>query len=259
MSTLRASVSSRRRLGTLMILRDVTHESIGERLKTQFITAISHELRTPMAVIKGMSEVIAASEGAPNRRLLETLARNVDILDRMIVELLDVSELSSGKLNIRREPIDMEDLLWRVVTGLAPEIRRSGLDVSVLVRQAAELVVPGDDQRLRWALGHLLQNAVHYTESGGHILVTASLTDETHVTVQVSDTGVGIHPDDMPHIFEQFYRGRAVNAAGKLIDPRGLGQGLFIAHKVIEAHDGRLEAASTPGQGSVFTAILPRR
>jgi signal transduction histidine kinase len=246
------------RLGTLMILRDVTHESIGERLKTHFITAISHELRTPMAVIKGMSQVIAASEGAPNQRLLETLARNVEILDRMIVELLDVSELSSGELNIRRDPIDMEDLLWRVVTGLAPEIRRSGLDVSVLVRQASALTVPGDDQRLRWALGHLLQNAVHYTESGGHILVTASLTDDTHVTVQVSDTGVGIHPDDMPHIFEQFYRGRAVNAAGRLIDPRGLGQGLFIAQKVIEAHGGRVEAASAPGQGSVFTVILPR-
>ncbi|MDZ4768495.1 MAG: PAS domain-containing sensor histidine kinase [Chloroflexota bacterium] len=246
------------RLGTIMILRDVTRETLGERLKEHFITAISHELRTPMAVIKGMSDVIASSEGAPNRRLLETLARNVEILDRMIVELLDVSELSGGEFSIRSERIDVEDLLWRVVGGQSPEIKRSGLDVSVLVRDASALVVTGDDQRLRWALGHLLQNAVHYTEQGGHILVTASLTDAAHLTIQVSDTGAGIRDQDMPYIFDRFYRGKARTVQGRLIDPRGLGQGLFIAQKVIQAHGGDVAAASAPGQGSVFTAVLPR-
>jgi signal transduction histidine kinase len=126
------------------------------------------------------------------------------------------------------------------------------------VRDASALRVQGDDQRLRWALGHLLQNAVHYTEQGGHILVAASLTDASHLTIQVSDTGTGIREQDMPYIFDRFYRGKARTSTGRLIDPRGLGQGLFIARRVIEVHSGSLEAASAVGQGSVFTAMLPR-
>ncbi|MBL8133033.1 MAG: PAS domain-containing protein [Anaerolineae bacterium] len=245
------------RLGTIMILRDVTHEALSERLKEHFVTAISHELRTPMAVIKGMSEVIAASDGPPNRKLLATLARNVEILDRMIVELLDISELASGDFSIRHEELDAEELLWQVVGGQAPEIKRAGLDVSVLVRDASQLRLIGDNQRLRWALGHLLQNAIHYTERGGHILVAASASDHEHIAIQVSDTGVGIREEDLPRIFDRFFRGQARTASGKLIDPRGLGQGLFIARKVIQAHGGELEAASAVGQGSVFTALLP--
>ncbi len=246
------------RMGTIMILRDITREALTDRLKEHFITAISHELRTPMAVIKGMSEVIAATDGAPNRRLLETLVRNVEILDRMIVELLDISELGGENFSIRREHLEVEELLWQIVGGHSPEIKRSGLDVSILVRGASNLWLIGDDQRLRWALGHLLQNAIHYTQQGGHILVTATLADEESLAIQFSDTGVGIREQDMPHIFEQFYRGEARTAGGKLIDPRGLGQGLYIARRVIEAHNGRLEAASMKGQGSVFTALLPR-
>ncbi|MBK8023363.1 MAG: PAS domain-containing protein [Chloroflexi bacterium] len=247
------------RLGTVMILRDVTHEALSERLKEHFISAISHELRTPMAVIKGMSEVIAAGDGPPNRKLLGTLARNVEILDRMIVELLDISELASGDFVLRQEELDAEELLWQVVAGQAPEIKRSGLDVSVLVRDASQLRLIGDDQRLRWALGHLLQNAIHYTEREGHILVAASASDREHIAIQVSDTGVGIRDEDMPRIFDRFFRGQARSASGKLIDPRGLGQGLYIARRVIQAHGGDLEAASMVGQGSVFTALLPIR
>jgi signal transduction histidine kinase len=248
------------RLGTIIVLRDVTRDVLSERLKDQFITAISHELRTPMAVIKGVSEVILeqGEEGKPNRRLLETLSRNVDILDRMIVELLDISELSGEDLAVRSDTLRLEELLWNILNGLQPETKRAGLDVSVMVRDTPALAVRGDEQRLRWALGHLLQNSIRYTESGGHILLTASRSDEGHIAVQVVDTGVGISERDLPHIFERFYRGEPRTASGKLIDPRGLGQGLFIARKVAEAHGGYLTVRSQPGQGSVFTLVLPK-
>ena len=248
------------RLGTIIVLRDVTREALSERLKEHFITAISHELRTPMAVIKGMSEVVAhhAEQGKPvNQRLLETLTRNVDILDRMIVELLDISELSSGTFTVRQDKVNLEPLIWSVVNGMMPEIRRSNLDVSVTMRQNSRLNIIGDDERMRWALGHLLQNSIVYNESGGHIVVTAGLSDSDRVAVQVADTGVGISDEDMPHIFEHFYRGKPRNQSGKLLDPRGLGQGLFIARRVAEAHNGYL-TASSPGQGSIFTMVLPR-
>lgn len=247
------------RLGTMIVLRDVTRSALSERLKDQFITAISHELRTPMAAIKGMSEVIANQpEGKPvNRRFLETISRNVDILDRMIVELLDISEMSADAFSVRRDRLDINELLSHVTQGMSPEVRRAQLEVTLMVRDSHTLYVIGDDQRLRWALGHLLQNSIRYTEAGGHILVTARRESEDRVAIQVVDTGVGVSEKDLPHIFDRFYRGEPRTSSGKLLDPRGLGQGLFIARKVAEAHKGYLSVRSTQGQGSIFTMTLP--
>jgi signal transduction histidine kinase len=247
------------RLGTVIVLRDVTRDAISSRIKDEFITAISHELRTPMAVIKGMSEVILgqpADKPAP-RRFLETLGRNVDILDRMIVELLDISEMSAGAFGVHQNLLNLEELVWNVVRGYEPEVKQNGLDVAVLVRDNPHLYITGDDQRLRWGLGHILQNAIRYTESGGHIVLMLRLHDAKHVAVQVADSGVGIADKDLPHIFERFYRGEPRTSSGKLLDPRGLGQGLFVARAVAEAHNGYLSVRSAPGEGSIFTFVLP--
>ncbi|PJF41240.1 MAG: PAS domain-containing protein [Chloroflexi bacterium] len=250
-----------KRLGTLIVLRDVTREALTERLKDQFVTAISHELRTPMTVIKHVSELITTQPGdtPPDRRFLEMLTRNVEVLDRMIVELLDISEMSAGSFTIAYKEVDIEDFIWNVVNGLTPELNEMNLDVTVMTRQTSNLRLIGDEQRLRWALGHLLQNAIRYTEKGGHIIVTASPTDDDHVAIQVVDTGVGINPQDLPHIFERFYRGKPRTSEGKLLDPRGLGQGLFVAQSVVEAHGGYLTVHSEEGQGSLFAMILPQR
>ncbi|MEO8610411.1 MAG: ATP-binding protein [Chloroflexota bacterium] len=247
------------RLGTMIVLRDVTRDALAERLKDQFVTAISHELRTPMAVIKGMSDVIMGqpADRPPPRRMLETLSRNVDILDRMIVELLDIAEMSETAFSVRHDQLNLEELLWNVVNGMTPEVKRAKLDVSVMARDTERLQVAGDDQRLRWALGHLLQNSIRYTEAGGHIIITASLADNTHATIQVVDTGVGIAKKDLPHIFDRFYRGEPRTSSGKLLDPRGLGQGLFVARTVTESHGGYLSVKSEIGQGSIFTMVLP--
>lgn len=251
--------SNGKRLGTMIVLRDVTRDALAERLKDQFATAISHELRTPMAVIKGMSDVIMGqpTDRPPNRKFLETLSRNVDILDRMIVELLDISEMSATAFSIRHDPINLESLIWNVIKGMTPEVKRGQLDIAVMARDTERLEITGDDERLRWALGHLIQNSIRYTEPGGHIIITASLSGENHITLQVIDTGVGISPKDLPHIFDRFYRGEPRTSSGKLLDPRGLGQGLFVARTVAEAHGGYLSVRSEVGQGSVFTMVIP--
>ena len=247
------------RIGTIMVLRDVTRDALADRLKDQFITAISHELRTPMAVIKGMSEVLINQPSGvkPNRRLLESLSRNVDVLDRMIVELLDMSELGTDSFVLRQDELNLEDLIWHVVRGIDPEIKHAGHKVLVMMKHTSALHVIGDDQRLRWALGHLLQNSVRYMEEGGRIYVTVEDSDDAQVAVQIIDMGVGISEKDLPHVFDRFYRGEARTATGKLLDPRGLGQGLFIARTVTEAHGGYLTVRSTEGQGSIFTMVLP--
>ncbi|MEZ4671643.1 MAG: ATP-binding protein [Anaerolineae bacterium] len=251
--------SQGRRIGTMIVLRDVTRDALGERLKDQFITAISHELRTPMAVIKGMSDVLLGQpqDRPPSRKFLETISRNVDILDRMIVEMLDLSEMSATAFSVRHDPLNLEELVAQVIRGLLPEVRRAKLDVKQMIKDSDRLNIVGDDQRLRWALGHLLQNAIRYTEAGGHIIVIVGMNGDNHVAIQVADTGVGISTKDMPHVFERFYRGEPRTRAGKLLDPRGLGQGLFVARTVSEAHGGYLTVQSEVGEGSVFTMVLP--
>ncbi len=251
--------STGKRIGTMMVLRDVTRDALADRLKDSFVTAISHELRTPMAVIKGMSDVIMGQpqDKPPNRKFLETLSRNVDILDRMIVELLDIGEMSATAFSVRRDPLNIEDLVWQVERGMKPEVKKAKLDVKIMVKDIDRIQLLGDDQRLRWALGHLLQNSIRYTEPKGHIIIIVGLSGESQVAIQVVDTGVGISKRDLPHIFERFYRGEPRTRSGKLLDPRGLGQGLFVARTVAEAHGGYLSVQSEVGQGSVFTMILP--
>ncbi|MBC8170291.1 MAG: PAS domain-containing protein, partial [Anaerolineae bacterium] len=130
------------RLGTMIVLRDVTHDAMLERLKDQFVTAISHELRTPMTVIKGVGEVIAnQGEGGPtSKRLLDTLTRNVDTLDRMVVELLDISEMGAGTFSVRQDAVKIEPLLWSVVNSMATELKRAKLDVAFMARDIEQLI-----------------------------------------------------------------------------------------------------------------------
>ena len=249
------------RLGTMIVLRDVTRDALADRLKDQFVTAISHELKTPMTVIKGMSEVLMGqpADQPPNHRLLQTLSRNVDILDRMVVELLDVSEMGADTFDIRQDDLALEPLLWGVINGMNPEVKKGRLQVSFMSRNISELKINGDEQRLRWALGHLLQNSLHYTLPGGHVMVKSGINHKNpeQIFIDFIDNGVGISDKDLPHIFERFYRGDPRDPDGRLVDPRGLGQGLFIAKTVAETHGGFITVDSQSSQGSVFTLTLP--
>lgn len=247
------------RLGTVLMLRDVTREALSDRLKDQFVTQMSHELRTPLAAIKGMSEVLLAmpEDRPPNRKFLEAISRNAAVLDRMIIELLDISEIGAGSFAVREQEIALPQLVFNVIQGLQSRINRAELSLGVMIVNADHRSIIGDDRRLQWALGHLIDNSIKYTEPGGRIEIALGRLREGYMLIEVSDTGVGISPRDLPHIFERFYRGEARTASGKVIDPRGLGQGLFVARAVAEAHGGYLSVASRVGEGSTFTLALP--
>ncbi|HEX3051801.1 MAG TPA: ATP-binding protein [Aggregatilineaceae bacterium] len=248
------------RLGTVLMLRDVTRDALADRLKDQFVTQMSHELRTPLAAIKGMSEVLLAmpDDRPPNRKFLEAISRNVAVLDRMIVELLDISEIGAGSFAVRQQEVALDELVFTVMMGLDSRVQKADLSIGVMVANPDNLRILGDDRRLQWALGHLIDNAVKYTEPGGEIVIRLGRARGEHMLIEVSDTGVGISPRDLPHIFERFYRGEARTASGKMIDPRGLGQGLFVARAVAEAHGGYLSVASVVGEGSTFTMAVSR-
>jgi signal transduction histidine kinase len=248
------------RLGSMIVLRDVTRDALADRLKDQFVTAISHELKTPMTVIKGMSEVLLGTpeDSPPNRRIMETLSRNVDILDRMVVELLDVSEMGAGTFSVRHDRIKLEPLVTSVIKSVTPDLKKKRLEAFIMIRDNSLLQLHGDMQHLRWAFGHLIQNAINYNVPGGKIFVTMQKDNILpYINITIRDTGVGISEKDLPHIFERFYRGDPRDASGKLVDPRGLGQGLFIARTIAEAHEGFLSVRSQPGRGSTFTLMLP--
>lgn len=247
------------RLGTVLMLRDVTRDAIADRLKDQFVTHMSHELRTPLTAIKGMSDVLLAmpDDRPPNRKFLEAISRNAAVLDRMIVELLDISEIGAGSFAVREQEIDLPALVINVILGLRPRIEKAELRLAFSTMGTTRLTITGDERRLQWAVGHLIDNSIKYTEPGGEIYVQVGRIREGCALIEVSDTGVGISPYDMPHIFERFYRGEARTPDGRLLDPRGLGQGLFVARAVAEAHGGYLSVASALGEGSTFTMALP--
>lgn len=252
--------SNGERIGTLIILRDITRATLAERIKDNIITSISHELRTPMSVMRLASEILLGQpEDAPaNRKMLEKISRNIDVLDRMIIELLDVSEMSSGTFQIQQESVALENLLWEVVDSFEQDIVQVKLDMTFMLRDAERLYLTGDNARLKWAIGHLIRNAIVYNEPGGHIVLAAKL-DEHHqqIILKIKDTGTGIAEKDLPSIFDLFYRGEARTKSGKRLDPRGLGQGLFIARRVTEAHGGTLTVESRVHEGSTFTLTLP--
>lgn len=246
-------------LGTVMLMHDAAHQSVADKLKDSFIGQMSHELRTPLASIKGASEVLLnLPEGQPpNRKFLEAISRNVATLDRMVVQLIDISELSRGNMEVRSDALALDELTFTVLKGYEPRILKSHLHTTSMITNHRALQIQGDNRRLQWALGHLIDNAVNYTLPGGDIVIQMGKIRDQQVLLEIEDNGVGIQAKDLPFIFDPFYRGEARAQNGTLLDPRGLGQGLYIAQSVIKAHGGSVSVASVPGQGSTFTVALP--
>jgi len=248
-----------RRIGTVIILRDVTHDALAERLKDGFVTHIARDMERPVGVIKLAGELLSAQpeDADINQRLLDKLLRNVDVLDQLALELVDISQLSAGVYDVRREPVIVESAIWSVVNSIDAEVKSRGIDLLVMTRGLSGVQVRGDDSRLQWALGQLIRNGASYNSDGGYVAVAAraELRDaKTYALISVSDNGVGISGEDLPHIFERFYRGGASAAGAR---PPGLGQGLYVARAICQAHGGFLDVQSRLNVGSIFTMGLP--
>lgn len=247
------------RIGTVIILRDVTYDALAERLKDGFVRHIAGEMERPVSVIKLAAELLSGQpeDSAVNQRLLEKLLNNVDILDQLALELHDIGRMKAGSFEVRREPLSAESVVWSVVNGIGADIRSRGIDLLVMAREFAGVQVRGDDTRLQWALGHLVRNGADYNQEGGYVALAARREIRNglgYAVISVSDNGSGISPADLPHIFERFYRG---GHAGRDAAPRRLGQGLYVAKAICEAHSGYLQVESREGVGSIFTMGLP--
>jgi signal transduction histidine kinase len=217
-----------------------------DQQRRQLMADIAHELRTPLSVIQGRLEGLVDGVYPRDEARMAELLEDTRMLARLVDDLRTLANAEAGNLPLRKEPTDLSVLLHDSVTSFAAEARASQIDLRV--EEANELpLVEIDPLRIREVLTNLIANAVRHTSAGGRILVTAEAT-AGRVEVVVVDTGSGIPPEELPRIFDRFYKGAS---------SRGSGLGLTIARNLVLAHGGEISADSEPGRGTRIRFSLP--
>jgi signal transduction histidine kinase len=245
----------RRSFGQVLVLRDMTREHEVERMKTEFLASVSHELRTPLTPIIGYSEILSGREVPAERvrQFADAMLASAHRLERIVAMLLDFAAMESGRMKIEAEPTALHPVIsravedWRgraeqhrFVTNFDPSLPEALIDVTLMRR----------------AIDEVLDNAVKYSPQGGTVTVSVSTENSRRrrmLRLDVRDEGIGIEPEDLPRIFEDF---RQLDAS----DTRsfgGLGLGLAFVRRIMEAHRGTIDARSVPGEGTTFTLLIP--
>jgi len=247
---------------TLLVLQDLTELRRLETVRRDFVANVSHELRTPIAAIQAMVETLqdgAIEDAEAARDFVDRIENEVDGLHQLVEELLELSRLESGRARLVREPADPARLVEQAARRLAPLAERAG--VALRAEAAAELPpVDVDAERMGQVLAGVLHNAVKFTPPGGEIVVRAA-REGAGVRLSVADSGVGLAPDELPRIFERFFKaGRRAPARGQAgaAPAGGTGLGLAIAKHTVQLHGGAIWAESDgPGRGTTIHISLP--
>ncbi len=223
-----------------------------ERLKNEFIAITSHELRTPLGLILGHATFLRELlQGSEYHAQLDVIIRSAARLKEIVENLSNIEHYQSGSSRLRKRPVLVARLIEEVTAAFLPAIQQKDLHLKVDIKDP-QLSLECDAEKIATALRHLIQNAVTFTEPGGHILIRAEAVPG-HVRISVVDDGIGIPARDLPHIFERFYQveSHLTRRHG------GLGLGLSIAKAMIEMHGGQIWVESIEGKGSNFTILLP--
>lgn len=238
--------------GALLLIQDLTRLRRLETVRRDFISNVSHELRTPLASLKALAETLqdGALEDLPAaRRFLGRMQTEVDALTQMANELLELSRIESGQVPLELRPVAPAKLLHSAAERMRAQTERAGLSLETDCSPDLPLT-QADASRLEQVLVNLIHNALKFTPAGGEIRLHARQTG-AWVRFDVSDTGAGIAPDDLPRIFERFYKADRARSGG------GTGLGLSISRHLVESHGGRIWAESREGAGSTFHFTLP--
>jgi heavy metal sensor kinase len=218
----------------------------------QFSADASHELRTPLTTIRGEAEVALMGEKSPQeyRRTLQSIIEEAERMSAVVENLLTLARADADQVKLRREPVALHETVMTVFEGMEGVARRKG--VSLDLEEIEELSCGGDALWLQQVLTNLVANAIKFTPAGGRVWISLS-EEKRWACLTVRDTGVGIPPEHLPHIFDRFYR----VDAGRSRDSGGTGLGLAIVRWVVEAHGGTVHAVSELGLGSTLTVRLP--
>ena len=224
------------------------------RLKDEFLAVLSHELRTPLNAILGWARMLRAGTLAESDvpRALETIERNAQVQAQLIEDLLDVSRIVSGKLRLDMRPVDIGEVVEEAIDTVRPTADARGVTLVAAVNHVGP--VSGDAQRLQQVVWNLLSNSIKFTPPGGTVHVRVDQSGSM-VCIAVTDTGQGIDPEFLPHVFDRF---RQASSTPGQTRRKGLGLGLAIVRHLVEAHAGTVHATSDgPGKGATFTVEMP--
>ncbi|MDW8065648.1 MAG: ATP-binding protein [Anaerolineae bacterium] len=251
--TFQASMTAVEGVGYVIVMQDITYLKDLDRIKSEFVSMVSHDVRTPLTTIRGYVSLLPRV-GPLNPRqqeFVEKVERAMRTIADLLNNLLDLSRMESGYI-LSLEVCSLSEILNDTVQIIQPQAEAKQ---HTLILEIPPHLPPvrGDPRRLEQVFLNLLSNAVKYTPPGGRITLRAH-EQENYIVIQVSDTGVGIPPSDLPHIFSKFYR---VQREGD--NTEGTGLGLAIVKSIVERHGGRVWAESEVGKGSTFTVLLPCR
>jgi PAS domain S-box-containing protein len=244
-------------LGHLFVFRDVTREREVERLKSEFVSLVSHEFRTPLTSIRGYTEMMLDGDigelSNEERDFLNTILRNATHLTEIVNDLLVVSRLEAGAIKLNLTSVDMSELIKEAIDLLRPQFNDKKQKIKTDISQGLP-ILEADSQRINQILVNLLSNAHKYTPEGGSISVSLH-HDSNWVRVDVRDSGIGLSKEEKEKLFTKFYRAEnpETTKAG------GTGLGLWITRSLVNMHGGEISVTSQPGKGSTFIFTLPIR
>ncbi|HTV40642.1 MAG TPA: ATP-binding protein [Candidatus Sulfotelmatobacter sp.] len=247
------SNSAGEREGTILVFHDLTRLKQLERTREEFVANVSHELRTPLSLIKGYVETLL--DGARNNpdvaeHFLRIVARNAERLDLLIQDLLTISALESGRVQLQLQPVSLRAVADRVFSDLKS---RANARSVALKSELPDLTAHADENRLEQVLANLIDNAIKYGRSQGNVIVGGKSLEDGKIEVFVKDDGPGIPAESLDRIFERFYR---VDKA-RSREQGGTGLGLSIVKHIVQNHGGEVWAKSEPGKGATFFFTLP--
>jgi two-component system, OmpR family, phosphate regulon sensor histidine kinase PhoR len=242
--------------GALVLFHDITELKKVDQVRRDFVANVSHELRTPLSILRGYIETLLDSPKTPPEeltRILRIMERHSDRLELLVEDLLTLAQLESGNPNLQIGTVDLSTFLPDMVRDWEKKLKSK--QISIVVDVAPELSpICVDRTRLQEALYNLLDNAVKYSRERGEIRLSARQHDR-EIELSVSDQGIGIAKEDLPRIFERFYRADKARSPDKV---RGTGLGLAIVKHVAQLHGGRVEAESELEKGTTIRVVLPR-
>ncbi|WP_163149752.1 ATP-binding protein [Anoxybacillus sp. MB8] len=239
--------------GAVAVLRDMTEERRLDKLRKDFIANVSHELRTPIAMLQGYSEAIVddiAATDEEKKELAKVIYDESLRMGRLVNDLLDLARMEAGHLTLHEEQVPLRPYIERIIHKFQALAKEKG--VHLLVEMNDELIVSFDPDRIEQVLTNLIDNALRHTDDGGEVRVIVDAGEEV-VRISVQDSGSGIAEEDLPFVFERFYKADKARTRGR----SGTGLGLAIAKNIVEAHKGTIAVHSKLGEGTTFTFTLP--
>jgi two-component system, OmpR family, phosphate regulon sensor histidine kinase PhoR len=241
--------------GVLVLFHDITELKKMDQVRRDFVANVSHELRTPLSILRGYIETLLDSPKTPREeltRIFRVMQRHSDRLELLVEDLLTLAQLESGNLNLQMEKVDLSSFLPEMVRDWEKKLTSKQLNIIVDVPTESSPIF-ADRTRLQEALYNLLDNAVKYSREHGEIRLSARRRDG-EIELSVSDLGIGIAKEDLPRIFERFYRADKARGPDKV---RGTGLGLAIVKHIAQLHGGRVEAESELEKGTTIRVVLP--